>query len=216
MQKYNLTDADLSPIYRDLYRRVFGRPGIQNIRERMFKHLREASIGNVTYQKQRYSQNIEISVDVTIGNKSQSVGFKADGDNPTTYLDDAHLLDACELLDVFFNDVGRTGKPIRPHGLVNENTVRYGAAPRDRNAFAPWVSSKLFNCNEYRKIKDRVQRDIARSVLGDLSNQEEFVQFSEKTSMDAIVNHLKTYSHLPPEVLHRAIDMMYVEVTMDG
>jgi hypothetical protein len=29
------------------------------------------------------------------------------------------------------------------------------------------------------------------------------------------VNALKQFSHLPPDTLHRAIDLMYVETTME-
>lgn len=209
------TDNDLSPIYLKLYQKVAQLPAIENIQERMLKDLREASVVQVSYAKTHYGNRVEVHAEILLGGQREKVTFQATGDDPNVLLEDDHLVDAEELLDVYFDKVGRTGKPIRPHGLVQEGTVRQGAEPRGRNAFAPWMLTKLFFSDQYTSAKKRMQHQIARDILEKLAIDKNFVDFSERTSMQAIVDKLKEYSHLPPETLHRAIDLMYVETAME-
>lgn len=209
------TDHDLSPIYLKLYSKVAELPAIQNIQERMLKDLREASVQQVKYTKAQYGERVEVHATIMFAGQSQSISFVATGDDPTVRLEDDHLVDSNEVLDVYFDKVGRVGMPIKPHGLVKENTVRHGAEPRGKNAFAPWMLTKLFRLDEYAAAKIRAQHRIAREILTKLAQDQNFVEFSEKISMQAIVNALKQFSHLPVETLHRAIDLMYVETTME-
>jgi hypothetical protein len=141
--------------------------------------------------------------------------FRAAGDDPHFSLNTDHLVENGELLRIFFENVGRSGQRIRPHGLVQDGTIRQGAEPRGKNAFAPWMRWRLFSSDSFKGAKERTKQRLVRGVQADLVQDPKFLEFSEEVQMEGIVNKLKQYSHLPPEILHRAIDLMYVEVTME-
>lgn len=216
MSRFDRThDGDLSPYYLKLYKQVAALPAMLDIQERMLKDLREASVRRVKYGKANYGDRVEVIANIMFGISSQKVSFIATGDDPAVRLEDSHLVDEEELLDIYSDNVGREGKPIRPHGLIKEDTVKYGAEPRGKNKFTPWMLTRLFSLDEYTSAKARAQHRLAQEILKQLAQNESFVEFSEGVSMQAIVNALKQFSHLPPDTLHRAIDLMYVETTME-
>lgn len=216
MNRFSRThNGDLSPYYLKLYKQVAELPAMQEVQERMLKDLREASVRWVKYAKAQYGDRVEVTANIMFGTNSQKVSFIATGDDPAIRLEDTHLVEEEELLDIYSDNVGREGKPIRPHGLVKEDTVRHGAEPRGKNKFTPWMLTRLFSSDEYTSAKGRTQHRLAQEILTQLVQNESFVEFSEGVSMQAIVNALKQFSHLPPDTLHRAIDLMYVETTME-
>lgn len=212
-----VTSHDLSPIYRDLYNKVAALPAFEALKERAHKDVREAKVLGYSYKKTEYGNDVTCAARVQVGCITQEISFRVEGDTDRIYfsLETDHLISEDEVDDIYFENVGRYGKPIRPHGLVKEDTVRYGAQPRGKNQFSPHALSRILNADEFTKLVARVKQRILNELLAKLGDDPNFVQFSENLQMDDIVSGFLKYSHLPPDVLHRAVDLMYVKAMME-
>jgi len=216
MNTTQLNDSHLSPIYRDLYNRVAALPAFLALEEQAHEALRNASVVEYTYRKGQYRNKVVCLATINIGGHTRGIQFPMVGtETPSFLLDVSHLVSESDLLDIYFNNVGRQGKPICPHGLVKEDTVRHGAEPRGKNKFSPWATCKILGSDSFESLKERTKQRIFRYLVAELTADPGFVQFSEDLQMGDIVNKFSKYSHLPPDLLHRAIDLMYVQDMME-
>jgi hypothetical protein len=212
-----VSSSDLSPIYRDLYNRVIALPEFVALTERAHEDVRQTQIVAHTYRKAQYGNRVECHARIRVRHRIHEIEFAVEGSEKTPYFhfDTGHLVTDREVDDIYLNNVGRFGKPIRPHGLVKENTVLNGAAPRGKNQFSPYARSYIFNNPTFDAILKRVKQRIHQELIAKLTSDPNFVEFSEGLQTEDIVKKLLDYSHLPPDVLHRAVDLMYVQATME-
>lgn len=212
-----VSDEDLSPIYRALYNRVAALPEFLALEEQVHERLRNVHVLHHEYRKYEWDHRVQCLATVVLGDHTQDIKFFVKGaeDDPIFKLDVSHLVSKGEVLRVYFNNVARNGKPICPHGLVKRDTVKYGAAPRNKNAFGPWAIYRMLGSGPNQNLVKRTKQRIYRDLITKLTSDPGFIQFSEDLQMDDIIGKFSNYSHLPPELLHRAIDLMYVKATME-
>jgi hypothetical protein len=212
-----VSDSELSPIYQKLYNKVAALPAFEELKDRVYNHVRQAQVVSYTYSKTQWGNGIECNARVSVGHKVCDIGFNVEGTENVPYfnLEVDHLVSSTEVDCIYFDNVARYGKPIRPHGLVKEDTVRQGAAPRGKNQFSPWALSKIFHTDEFESLLKRAKQRIHQELIAKLTSDDAFVQFSENLQLEDILGKLSPYSHLPPDVLHRAVDLMYVKATME-
>jgi hypothetical protein len=210
-------DDELSPIYRKLYRQVAALPAFEALKDHAHEAVRQAQVVSHRYCKGQYGNTIVCHAKIRIGHQTQDIEFRVEGTEETPYfgLETDHLVEDSDVDEVYFDNVARHGKPIRPHGLVKEETVRSGAEPRLKNRFAPWALSRIFNAESFTKMVARTKQRVHQELIAKLTCDPKFVEFSEGLQMTDIVEKLSPFSHLPPDVLHRAVDLMYVQATME-
>jgi hypothetical protein len=212
-----IRDNELSPIYLKLYREVAECPAMLNIREGILKAIRETSCAQYSYERHNYwKDKITVKPHLLVGPEIVETSFELRGDEaPSCHLKTDHLVHEEELLKIFFENVGREGKPIKQHGLVQRDTIMSGASPRGKNQFVPWMVSNLIHSDEFCRVLTQTVNRLGREIMTTLQADSVFQQFAENIAMDAIVEKLSDYAYLPPEVLHRGVDLMYVQATME-
>ena len=210
-------NSDISPIYRKLYLKVADRPAMLNVKEGILKAVREATRVGYKYKQHEWQKDrITVDLRVKVGHLTVETSFELSGDEaPTFGIETEHLIDEEGLLEIFFENVDREDKPIKQHGLVQRDTIIDGALPRRRNQFVPWMVSHMVHSDEFYETKKRAIHRLGREVLATLQEDGVFQQFAEDNAMSAVIEKLSAYAYLPPEAIHRAVDLMYVQMTME-
>jgi hypothetical protein len=209
-------DKEISPIYRKLYRQVANLPAMEDLKERVIQAIRDTELIRYTYNKQEYWNRININMSLSVGGRTVKTQFTLAGDEvPGFELDTDHLTDEAELLGIFWENVGYEGKRIKMHGLCQSDTVNHGAAPRGKNRFGPWMLWHIFGSDEVQRAKEATKSRIGREIQASLKKDSSFQGFAEELTTQDMIDKLGEYSYLPPETLHRMVDLMYVKMAME-
>jgi len=162
MHHTHRTLYNVSDLYRALYERVFVLPAMQKIKERVHKDISEVQIVSYMYNKTKYGNCIELNIRLSVGSQKQDICWHRR--SPCISFKYNHLVTTDEVEAIYFQNVGYNGKPIRPHGLIREETVKNGAQPSGRNQFAPWVFDKIFHSPEFNRQVDRVNIRLYQEI----------------------------------------------------
>lgn len=211
-----VNDKEISPIYLKLYTKVADLPAMEDLKARIIKDIQETRLIRYGYEKQHYWNRIDINLSLSVGGRTVKTQFTLAGDEvPGFELDTDHLTDEAELLGIFWENVGYEDKRIKMHGLCQSDTVNHGAAPRGKNRFGPWMLWHIFGSEEVQRAKNAAKSRIGREIQASLKEDPSFQRFAEELTTQDMIDKLGEYSYLPPETLHRMVDLMYVKMAME-
>lgn len=216
-----VNNEEISPIYLKLYLQVADLPAMNDLKERVIQNIRNTELVGYTYSKQNYWNRININLNLRVGDRMVSTCFVLTGNGvPKFELDTDHLTSEAELLEIFWRHVATSkhaadGKFIVMHGLCQPNTVNHGAAPRGKNRFGPWMLWRIFDSDEVQRAIKATKSRIGQEIQASLKEDESFQKFAEELTTEGVICVLNDYSYLPPETLHRMVDLMYVKTAME-